>query len=211
MSPSSRKIRLVLRLRAGGVTDTRVLAAMERIPRELFVPEAFRDKAYDDTALPIGHHQTVSRPLVVAMMSQALEVGDRHKVLEIGTGSGYQAAVLARLCRRLYTIERVGELLAEAEARFARLRIGNITARSGDGRLGWPRQAPFDRIMVTAAAAAVPDILVGQLAVGGLMVLPLGAPDAEQRLIRVRRGEDGAVTEDLRGVRFVPLVDGLQA
>ena len=209
MSLDSRKIRLVLDLRAGGVTDTRVLAAMERVPRELFVPAPFRDKAYDNTALPIGYHQTISQPLVVALMTQALAPGDRHKVLEIGTGSGYQAAILARLCRRLYTIERHAELLREAAARLAGLRLVNITTRAGDGTGGWPKLAPFDRIMVTAAAAAVPETLVAQLAVGGVMVVPVGRAGGEQRLIRASRGAQGIETEDLIGVRFVPLVDGL--
>ena len=211
MRPDSGRIRLVLGLRRGGVTETRVLAAMEQVPREMFVPETFRDRAYDATALPIGHHQTVSEPLVVAQMTQALEAGERHKVLEIGTGSGYQATVLARLCRRLYTIERHADLLRQAEARFARLRLTNITSQVGDGALGWPRQAPFDRIMVTAAAADVPETLVGQLAVGGVMVVPVGSPDGDQRLVRVRRGEDSTEIENLLDVRFVPLVNGLES
>ncbi|MDP6786752.1 MAG: protein-L-isoaspartate(D-aspartate) O-methyltransferase [Rhodospirillales bacterium] len=206
MRPVTGRIRLVLGLRKGGITDTRVLAAMEQVPREVFVPETFRDRAYDATALPIGHHQTVSEPLVVARMTQALEVGERHKVLEIGTGSGYQSMVLARLCRRLYTIERHPELLRDAEARFAHLRLTNITSQVGDGTLGWPGQAPFDRIMVTAAAAAVPETLVGQLTVGGVMVVPVGAPDGDQTLMRVRLGEDGIETEDLMDVYFVPLI-----
>ena len=211
MRPDSGRIRLVLDLRKGGITDTRVLAAMEQVPREMFVPETFRDRAYDATALPIGHHQTVSEPLIVAQMTQALEAGERHKVLEIGTGSGYQATVLARLCRRLYTIERHADLLQAAEERFARLRLTNITSQVGDGSLGWPRQAPFDRIMVTAAATAVPETLVSQLAVGGVMVVPVGEPDGGQRLVRVRRGADGTETEDLLDVRFVPLVNGLES
>ena len=205
MTPSARKIRLVLELRSGGIIDTRVLGAMERIPRELFVPAPFRDKAYDDVALPIGHHQTLSAPLVVARMTQALEVGERHKVLEIGTGSGYQTAVLASLCRRVYTVERITELSAEAQARLAGLRITNVTALCGDGALGWPHQAPFDRIMVTAAAADVPKVLVDQLATDGVMVLPV-EDEGGQRLIRVRRTESGAETEDLASVNFVPLV-----
>ena len=205
MTPSARKIRLVLELRGGGVTDTRALGAMERIPRELFVPAPFRDKAYDDVALPIGHHQTLSAPLVVARMTQALEVGERHKVLEIGTGSGYQTAVLASLCRRVYTVERITELLIEAQARLAELRITNVTALCGDGALGWPRQAPFDRIMVTAAAAEVPKVLVDQLAADGVMVLPV-EDEGGQRLVRVRHTESGAETEDLASVKFVPLV-----
>ena len=212
MTPESRKIRLILELRRGGITDTRVLAAMERMPREVFVPQAFTDKAYDNVALPIGHQQTVSQPMIVARMTQALEAGKRHKVLEIGTGSGYQAAVLSRVCRRLYTVERHRDLLAAAEKRFQQLRITNITARTGDGIRGWPEQAPFDRIIVTAAAQeGMLQGLVAQLAVGGVMVVPLGADDGEQRLMRVRRLEIGAESEDLGGVRFVPLVAGVAA
>lgn len=208
MNPDSRKIRLILDLRSGGVSDTRVLAAMEKLPRELFVPEPFRDQAYENQALPIGQHQTVSQPQVVGLMTQALKVGERMKVLEIGTGSGYQAAVLSPLCRRLYTIERFPELLEQAEERFRRLKLTNITAIVRDGSLGWPEQAPFDRIIVTAAAADVPPVLVEQLAVGGIMVVPvgLGENDADQRLIRVTRTEDGAETEDMGQARFVPLV-----
>ena len=212
MTPESRKIRLILELRRGGITDTRVLAAMERMPREVFVPQAFADKAYDNAALPIGHQQTVSQPMIVARMTQALEAGKRHKVLEIGTGSGYQAAVLARVCRRLYTVERHRDLLVAAEKRFQQLRITNITARTGDGIRGWPEQAPFDRIIVTAAAReGMLQGLVAQLAVGGVMVVPLGTEDGEQRLMRVRRLEIGAESEDLGGVRFVPLVAGVAA
>ena len=208
MNPDSRKIRLILELRRGGITDTRLLAAIERLPRERFVPETFRDKAYDNAALPIGHQQTISQPVVVARMTQALEVSDRDKVLEVGTGSGYQAAVLAALCRRLYTIERHPALLRQAERRFTELDIANITAMSGDGTLGWPVQAPFDRIMVTAAAEDVPAILTDQLAIGGIMVLPVGSGEGEQELVRVRRTADGAETENLGRVRFVRLVEG---
>lgn len=208
MTTEQRKIRLVLDLRRGGITDTRLLGAMERVPREMFVPDTFHDKAYDNVALPIGHHQTVSQPLVVARMTQALGVEARHKVLEIGTGSGYQAAVLAGLCRRLYTIERYQELLLEAEARLEALGVTNLTTRFGDGTLGWPEQAPFDRIMSTAAAEDVPAQLVAQLSVGGILVVPVGGGDGEQRLLRVCRTEEGAETEDLGGVRFVPLIEG---
>ena len=144
-------------------------------------------------------------------MTQALDVGRRAKVLEIGTGSGYQAAVLSRLCRRVYTIERHAALLKSAEARFAELRLHNITARAGDGNKGWPAQAPFERIIVTAAASDVPGALVDQLAPGGVMVLPLGRPGRKQELMRLRRGETGLIEEPLGGVRFVPLVDGLPA
>lgn len=210
MSTDSRKIRLILELRHGGIVDRRTLAAIEKVPREIFVPDAFKDKAYDNVALPIGHEQTISMPMVVAQMTQALEVGDRMKVLEIGTGSGYQAAVLAHLCRRLYSIERHKELNAVAETRFKTLRLTNITTKVGDGSLGWPEQAPFDRIMVTAAAADVPPHLIEQLALGGVMVVPVGADggtdDPEQRLIRVTRTEEGAEVDDLGPVRFVPMV-----
>jgi len=156
-STTPKKLRLIMELRRGGVSDQHVLGAIERIPRELFVPATFVDQAYENVALPIGRGQTVSQPLVVAHMTEALEVGARHKVLEIGTGSGYQAAVLAKLCRRVYSIERHRELLREAEQRLAKLRIHNVTLRFGDGTKGWPEQAPFDRIIVTAAAVELPS------------------------------------------------------
>ncbi len=159
-------------------------------------------------ALPIGHHQTVSQPTVVGRMTQALDVGPRMKVLEIGTGSGYQAAVLARLCRRLYTIERHAPLLKAAEERLRRLGLVNVTTLAGDGTRGWPEQAPFDRIIVTAAAADVPPILLGQLADGGVMVIPVGLNENDQSLLKVRRGEGGVETEDLGATRFVPLIAG---
>jgi protein-L-isoaspartate(D-aspartate) O-methyltransferase len=209
MSLAARKIRLIMALRRSGVTDTAVLAAMERIPREDFVPEAFHDQAYEDKALPIGQGQTISQPQIVALMTQALDVTSRHKVLEIGTGSGYQTAVLSRLARRVYTVERHKPLLQEAEARFAALRIHNITAIAGDGMKGWPAQAPFDRIIVTAAAAELPEVLLEQLSVGGIMVLPLGPERGDQELIKIRRGEGGFETEKLCDVRFVPLLPGL--
>jgi len=211
VSLAARKIRLIMALRRSGVTDTAVLAAVERIPRESFVPESFHDQAYEDKALPIGQGQTISQPQVVALMTQALDLTPRHKVLEIGTGSGYQSAVLARLSRRVYTIERHRALLAEAERRFAALRIHNITAIAGDGMKGWPAQAPFDRIIVTAAAAGMPETLLAQLAVGGIMVLPLGPERADQELMRVRRLETEITTEKLCDVRFVPLLPGLPA
>ncbi len=204
--PDSRTIRLLLELRSGGVTDTRVLAAMERTPRDLFVPEPFRDQAYTDVALPLGTHQSVSAPSVVGRMTEALDVGERMKVLEIGTGSGYHAAVLSRLCRRLYTVERRRDLVAEAERRFARLGLPNITSRVGDGLAGWPEQAPFDRIMVTAAASRPPETLLAQLKEGGTMVVPVGIDGRDQRLLRLHRGPDGFDVDDLGPVVFVPLV-----
>ena len=208
MSPASLKAQMMLDIRRDGVTDVGVLEALEVTPRDMFVPEPFKDRAFENVALPIGHHQTLSAPATVGRMTQALEVTDRMKVLEIGTGSGYQAAVLARLCRRLYTIERHPGLLAEAEDRFRTLGLVNITTLSGDGSLGWPEQAPFERIMVTAAAADVPEVLLGQLGEGGIMIVPVGLDENDQHLLRVRRTGDGVETEDLGPTRFVPLVAG---
>lgn len=205
----TRKIRLILELRGAGIADSRILAAIERVPREAFVPETFRDQAYANTALPIGHGVTISEPRVVALMTQALELDGHAKVLEIGTGSGYQAAVLSHLCRRVYTIERNRELLDEAVARFTTLRMHNITTRPGDGMRGWPEQAPFERIIVTAAGREAPKDLIDQLAVGGIMVLPLGPDGRTQVLYRLRRTEAGVDEEDLGPVRFVPLRGGL--
>ncbi|HUC66878.1 MAG TPA: protein-L-isoaspartate(D-aspartate) O-methyltransferase [Stellaceae bacterium] len=202
-------VRLLMELRGLGITDARVLGAMERVPRDAFVPAAFRDQAWENVALPIGQAQTISQPLVVALMTQALEVGERHKVLEIGTGSGYQAAILAKLSRRVFTIERHRALLREAEKRFAELKLHNVTTRFGDGSKGWPEQQPFDRIIVTAAAPAVPQVLIDSLIEGGILVAPVGEERRDQQLLRIRRTKDGIVTEDLGPVRFVPLVEGL--
>jgi protein-L-isoaspartate(D-aspartate) O-methyltransferase len=209
VSLAARKNRLIMLLRRSGINDTAVLAAVERIPREDFVPESFHDQSYEDKALPIGQGQTISQPQIVALMTQALELTPRHKVLEIGTGSGYQAAVLARLSRRVYTVERHRPLLQEAEQRFAKLRIHNITSIAGDGMKGWPAQAPFDRIIITAAAAELPETLLGQLAIGGIMVLPIGPERGDQELFKVRRREEGIETEKLCDVRFVPLLPGV--
>ena len=206
---ASRKIRLIMELRRAGIADTEVLSAIERIPRDVFTPESFRHQAYENMAIPIGQGQTLSQPQVVALMTQALRASRRTKVLEIGTGSGYQAAVLSRLCRRVYTIERFKELLQTAEARFAQLRLHNITARHGDGWKGWREQAPFDRIIVTAAATSIPGALVDQLAEGGLMVLPVGRSSRDQALLRLTRTAEGIAEEHLCDVRFVPLVSGI--
>lgn len=212
MASEARILRLLMELRRLGVTDTPTLAAIERVPRDLFVVAPFQDQAYENRALPIGRGQTVSQPLVVGLMTQALQVGDRMKVLEIGTGSGYQAAVLAQLCRRLYTIERHKPLLKQAEERFKQLRIHNITSRFGDGSRGWPEQAPFERIMVTAAAHDIPPVLVDQLAVGGIMVLPLGdSHGQDQDLLKITKLADGDLHIDNLGpVRFVPLLEGVE-
>lgn len=213
MSTDNRKIRLIMDLRNAGVTDTNVLSAIERVPREAFVEEAFLDQAYANQALPISCGQTISQPLVVGLMTQALELNDRHKVLEVGTGSGYQAAVLSKLCRRVYTIERYQDLLEEAERRFSKVRLSNITTLYGDGYKGWPAQAPFDRILVTAAARIVPRDLVAQLSEdGGVMVLPVGdVAGLDQEVLRVRKEGKNFKTERLFPVRFVPLVQGMPA
>ena len=203
-----RAMQLVLELRQNGITDDKLIEVMERLPRDMFVPQAFQARAYENLALPIGYHQTVSQPHVVALMTQALELNDRCKVLEIGTGSGYQAAVLAPLCRRLYSIERHRNLQDEAIKRFETLRIHNITTRCGDGSKGWPEQAPFDRIIVTAAAIDIPPVLVDQLAIGGVMVVPIGEDQHDQRLVKVVRGVDDTAISDLGWVRFVPFVEG---
>lgn len=203
-----RAMQLVLELRQNGITDDKLIHVMERLPRDLFVPQAFQARAYENLALPIGYHQTVSQPHVVALMTQSLELNDRCKVLEIGTGSGYQAAVLAPLCRRLYSIERHKGLLVAAEERFKHLRIPNITTRFGDGSKGWPEQAPFDRIIVTAAAIDIPPVLVEQLAIGGIMVVPIGDDQHDQRLVKVVRTDEGTKISDLGWVRFVPFVEG---
>lgn len=206
--PDTRMIQLVMALRRAGVSDKHVLGAIERTPREKFVPQGFQDQAFENRPLPIDCGQTISQPYVVAAMTAALKVTDRCKVLEIGTGSGYQAAVLARLARRVYTVERYRTLGKEAEARFAGLGLTNIVTRIGDGSLGWPEQAPFDRIIVTAAAESRPDTLLEQLKPGGICVAPVKSGEA-QTLMRYTAQEGGAVTEDaLFDVRFVPLVPG---
>lgn len=208
-TPTERKMRFLYQLRARGVTDPRVLAAMERIDRGEFVRGQFADHAYDDMPLPIPCGQTISQPSVVGLMTQALETSPRDTVLEIGTGSGYQAAVLSGLVRRIYTVDRHRRLVTEAQALFDRLGLANITAQVADGSRGLPDQAPFDRIIVTAAAEDPPGPLLAQLKVGGIMVVPVGQSDAVQTLIRVRRREDGYDYDELRQVRFVPLVEGL--
>jgi protein-L-isoaspartate(D-aspartate) O-methyltransferase len=207
MSVEARKIRLLMNLRRSGVTDTALLSAIERIPREKFVPPAFLDKAYDDTALPIGLGQTISQPLVVATMTEALEVKKTHVVLEVGTGSGYQTAILAMLCRRVYSIELLRELQVGAEHILNDLRLHNVTMKSGNGFKGWPEQAPFDRIIVTAAAAKEPPpLLLDQLAVGGIMILPIALDAIDQMVRKIVRTENGLESRDLYPVRFVPLV-----
>ncbi|HEX9243097.1 MAG TPA: protein-L-isoaspartate(D-aspartate) O-methyltransferase [Anaeromyxobacter sp.] len=193
-------------LRREGIRDERVLAAIAQLPREAFVPEPLRAAADDDRPLPIGLGQTISQPFVVAFMSERLHLAGDERVLEVGTGSGYQTALLARLAAEVYSIEILPELAERAREVLGRLGIANVRLRTGDGALGWAEEAPFDRVMVTAAAKAVPPALLSQLAPGGRMILPVGpAPDA-QVLRQIDRGNDGVVVEtDLLGVRFVPL------
>ena len=191
-------------LRGRDIDDPRVLEAMGRVERHRFVPEAARRNAYDDSPLPIGHGQTISQPYIVAFMTQALDVHPDHRVLEIGTGSGYQAAILAEIVKELYTIEIVPELGERARATLAELGYKNVQVRIGNGYLGWPEHAPYDRIIVTAAPDEIPPALVGQLRIGGSMAIPVGVGDQELRILR--RTEQGLVTTKTLPVRFVPMV-----
>ncbi|HEY0281770.1 MAG TPA: protein-L-isoaspartate(D-aspartate) O-methyltransferase [Rhizomicrobium sp.] len=202
-------------LRKQGITDTRVLSAIERCPREAFVDAPLAHSAYDNTALPIACGQTISQPYVVAYATEALEVGPAMRVLEIGTGSGYQAAVLSPLCRKVYTIERHKPLLREAEARFKALKLENIVTKHGDGLNGWPEQAPFDRILLSAAVPEVPQILIEQLKPGGILVAPVGPATISsmesfsQHLTKMIRSETGLKREALIPVVFVPMMPGV--
>ena len=206
---AQQQMQFLFALRSRGVTDKRVLAAMEKIDRSHFVRGLFAGRAYEDMPLPIACGQTISQPSVVGLMSQALQVTPRDKVLEVGTGSGYQAAILSHLARRVYTVDRHKRLVTEASEIFRDLDLTNITAVTADGSFGLPDQAPFDRILVTAAAEDPPGPLLAQLKIGGIMVLPVGQSDAVQSLIRVTRTETGLDYDELRPVRFVPLVEGL--
>ena len=208
---AEQRMQFVFQLRQRGVMDARVLEAMEKIDRGAFVKGLFAERAYEDMPLPIACGQTISQPSVVGLMTQALNVEPRHKVLEIGTGSGYQAAVLSQLARRVYTVDRHKRLVAEAQEVFDQLGLANITALSADGTRGFPEQAPFDRIIVTAAAEDPPGPLLAELKTGGIMVVPVGQSDAVQVLIKVTRTESGFDYEELRQVRFVPLVEGMGA
>lgn len=206
MNTPTDKAKLLLQIRQEGVTDAKLLAAFEAIPRDKFVGNRFAMNAFENRALPIGCGQTISQPSVIAIMTNALEVSDRMKVLEIGTGSGYQTTILARMCRRVYTVERHRDLSFEASRRFNDLAIHNVSTRIGDGYYGWPEQAPFHRIMVTAASAEPPPKLVEQLGDDGIMVLPIGRPDRIQTLFRLRKQGTEILKERLVEVRFVPLV-----
>ncbi len=219
MTDDPRQERLIAELRGEGITDSRVLDAMARIPRNVFVDEPLQYAAWNNTALPIACGQTISQPYVVGYMTQALDVQENMRVLEIGTGSGYQAAVLSPLCRKVYTIERHRALYDQARARFATLKLDNIVTRYGDGFRGWPEQAPFDRILLAAAVAKVPESLIEQLKPGGALIAPVGdVPKSDdfrpkesfsQRLTKIIRTETGVKEEVLIPVLFVPMLSGL--
>ena len=219
MTDDPRQSHLLKELRRQGISDERVLRAIAQTPRELFVDEPFSDSAYHNSALPIACGQTISQPFVVAYMTQHLDLGENMRVLEIGTGSGYQAAILSPLCRRVYTIERHRPLLDQANARFKALKLENVVARHGDGFAGWPEQAPFDRIILSCAVQQVPQVLVDQLKLGGILIAPVGTvPKSDgfgilesisQRLTKMIRNETGVTEEVLIPVVFVPMVSGL--
>ena len=208
-TPETRMARLILALRSQGVTDPKVLGAIEKTPRDLFVPELFQDRSWEDSALPIACGQTISQPFIVGLMTQALRVEPRSRVLEIGTGSGYQTAVLSRLCRFVYSVERYRTLLGEAETRLKKLDVSNVFTRFGDGGEGWPEQAPFDRILVTAAAPGEPKSLLSQLKPNGILVAPVGKGPVQQLKRYIPDSKGGFEVETLCEVRFVPLLDGV--
>ena len=200
--------RLVERLREAGIGDEAVLNAVRTVPRHLFIDEALASRAYEDTALPIGHGQTISQPWVVARMTETVLEAAPKKVLEVGTGSGYQAAILAALGLEVYTVERIGDLLRQARKRLRQLGM-NVRSKHDDGRIGWVEHGPYDAIVVTAAAPALVDALVAQLAPGGCLVAPVGGPSS-QSLVRLRRDAEGRIEQDiLAPVTFVPLLSGM--
>jgi len=203
--PAARARMVAEQLRARGIRDERVLAALERVPRSAFVLPEDRAQAHDDGPLAIGHGQTISQPFIVGLMSAALELGGGERVLEIGTGCGYQTAVLSALAREVYSLELLPELHRRAAATLRSLGLANVHLRQGDGHRGWPEAAPFDAILVSAAPARIPPALLAQLAPGGRLVLPLGEPERDQELVRVRLTPAGPREERLLPVRFVPM------
>ncbi|MEM7210122.1 MAG: protein-L-isoaspartate(D-aspartate) O-methyltransferase [Pseudomonadota bacterium] len=209
MTSQRTRVRLVERLRDKGIRDERVLAAMAHVPRHMFVDEGIETRAYEDTALPIGHGQTISQPYIVALMTQSImSAGDPKRVLEVGTGSGYQAAVLAQLIPHVYSVERLLPLFQRAQSVFRTLGYTNVITHHADGEWGWAKHEPYDAIMVTAAPQQVPESLIKQLKVGGVMIIPLGRENADQRLIKVTRTEQGIEEEEVERVRFVPFLSG---
>ncbi|MGM0570774.1 protein-L-isoaspartate(D-aspartate) O-methyltransferase [Marinobacter sp.] len=207
MTSRRTRLRLIQRLREAGIRDERVLGVMEEIPRHIFLDEALAHRAYEDTALPIGYSQTLSQPYIVARMTEVLMSASPKKVLELGTGSGYQTAILARLCDEVYSVERIKPLQDKARERMHLLRLRNVMLRLAEGPMGWPEQAPYDGIIVTAAPRVVPRELLDQLADGGVMVIPVG--EEQQMLVRITRDGDQFHTEEIEPVRFVPLLGGV--
>jgi protein-L-isoaspartate(D-aspartate) O-methyltransferase len=208
MTSQRARDRLIDRLVAEGIHDRRVLDVMRQLPRHLFIDEALASRAYEDTALPIGQGQTISQPYIVARMTEALiEAKMPRRVLEVGTGSGYQCAVLAKLVEQVFTVERIDELLRNARRRLRKVAIDNVRSRHADGRLGWPEEAPFDAIILTAAGTQLEEALLAQLAPDGCLIAPVGPP-GRQTLLRVRAGNDGWLRESLGAVSFVPLLGG---
>jgi len=213
MTSARTRERLVQRLTEKGVTNAEVLDRIRQVPRHVFVQEALSSRAYEDDALPIGYSQTISQPLIVAMMTQVLleeedgSLRKMNKVLEVGTGCGYQTAVLAPLVGFVYSIERIAPLLQETRKRLSSLKVSNIRLRRDDGHRGWPGQAPFDGIIVTAAPIGVPEKLLEQLAVGGRLVIPVGEANNTQTLLRITRTESGFEEEKLGKVAFVPMIE----
>ena len=204
-----RKIRLTLELREAGIVDSTVLSAIEKIPREIFIPDNFRNQAYENIALPIGDDQTISQPYIVALMTQSLDLKKYHKVLELGTGSGYQSSILSLLVRRVYTVERIKSLLVKAESNFKKLKLTNIVAKHGDGNLGWKEQIPFDRIIFTAATNGIPNIFFDYISENGIIVSPI-IKGSKQILKKYIKKDGIIITENLTQVLFVPNLTGVK-
>lgn len=207
MTSRRTRLRLIQRLREAGIRDERVLTVMEEVPRHIFLDEALSHRAYEDTSLPIGHSQTLSQPYIVARMTEVLMSAHPGRVLELGTGSGYQTAILARLCDEVFSVERIKPLQDKARERLHLLRIRNVMLRLADGPMGWPERGPYDGIIVTAAPRVVPQELLDQLADGGVMVIPVG--EEQQMLVKITRDGERFDTEEIEPVRFVPLLGGV--
>ncbi|SFR40963.1 protein-L-isoaspartate(D-aspartate) O-methyltransferase [Marinobacter daqiaonensis] len=207
MTSRRTRMRLIQRLREAGISDERVLGAMEQVPRHIFLDEALSHRAYEDTSLPIGHSQTLSQPYIVARMTEVMMSASPKRVLELGTGSGYQTTILANLCEEVFSVERIKPLQDKARERMHLLRLRNVMLRLADGPMGWPDRAPFDGIMVTAAPRTLPEELLGQLSDGGVMVAPVG--EEQQMLVKVTRQGSRFHTENIEPVRFVPLLAGV--
>ncbi|PPR47124.1 MAG: Protein-L-isoaspartate O-methyltransferase [Alphaproteobacteria bacterium MarineAlpha5_Bin9] len=204
-----RKIRLILDLREAGISNSKVLSALEKIPREKFIPNTFRNQAYENIALPIGEEQTISQPYIVALMTEMLNIEKHHKILELGTGSGYQTCILSLLSRRVYSIERIKKLLIKAENMFNMLKLTNIVTKHGDGNLGWPEQIPFDRIIFTAATKAISENIFNHISNNGIIIAPIISHNS-QKLKKFTKKDNEIVEEDIENVLFVPNLSGIQ-